>query len=99
MRPSLAQIERVARTLVQRLVAAQMLELDAPEEGIQARFAQLLTRNFEQEAEIERAATTEAARLVRQRAPELRRDELDRRRGEQRVKQPLSKARRFALSR
>ena len=97
MRPSLAQIERVARTLVQRLVAAQVLELDAPEEGIQARFAQLLTRNFEQEAEIEREATTEAARLVRQGAPGIRRDELDLRRVEQLVKQRIAKARGFVL--
>jgi hypothetical protein len=97
MRPSPAQIERVARTLVQRLVAAQVLGLAAPEERIQARFTQILTQNFEQEAEIERDATTEAARLVRQGAPGIRRDELDLRRVEQLVKQRLAKARGFVL--
>jgi hypothetical protein len=97
MRPSPAQIERVARTLVQRLVAAQVLDLAAPEERIQARFTRILTQNFEQEAEIERDATTEAARLVRQGAPGIRRDELDLRRVEQLVKQRLAKARGFVL--
>ena len=97
MRPSPAQMERVARTLVQRLVAAQVLDLVAPEERIQARFTQILAHNFEQEAEIEREAATEAARLVRQGAPGIRRDELDLRRVEQLVKQRLAKARGFVL--
>ena len=54
MRPSPAQIERVAEALVRRLLATQLLELDAPEDKIRARFAAVLTRNFDEEAEIER---------------------------------------------
>src|SRR5436309_1574020 len=69
MRPSPAQIERVAESLVRRLVQAQLLEPDAPEETIRARFAAILGRNFEEEAEIEREASAEAERLVRKGAP------------------------------
>src|SRR5207249_3008785 len=57
MRPSPAQIERVAESLVRRLVQAQLLEPDAPEETIRARFAAILGRNFEEEAETERGLT------------------------------------------
>src|SRR5207244_1992756 len=56
MGPSPAQIERVAESLVRRLVQAQLLEPTAPEETIRARFAAILGRNFEEEAEIEREA-------------------------------------------
>jgi len=97
MRPSPAQIERVAETLLRRLLAAQLLELDAPEEKIRARFAAVLTRNFDEEAEIEREAVAEAERLVRKGAPGVRRDELDQRKVEQLVKQRLAQARGFAL--
>lgn len=97
MRPSPAQIERVAETLVRRLVQAEVLELTAPEEVIRARFAALLARNFEEEAEIEREATTEAERLVRKGAPGVRREELDLKRVEQLMKQRLAQARGFTL--
>ena len=97
MRPSPAQIERVAGALLRRLLAAQLLELDAPEEKIRARFAAILARNFEEEAEIEREAAVEAERLVRKGAPGVRREELDQRRVEQLVKQRLAKARGFVL--
>jgi len=97
MRPSPAQIERVAEALLRRLLAAQLLELDAPEEKIRARFAAVLTRNFDEEAEIEREATAEAEKLVRQGAPGVRREDLDLRRVEQLVKQRIAKARGFAL--
>jgi len=97
MRPSPAQIERVAGALLRRLLAAQLLELDAPEEKIRARFAAVLTRNFDEEAEIEREATAEAEKLVRQGAPGVRREDLDLRRVEQLVKQRIAKARGFAL--
>ena len=97
MRPSPAQIERVAGALLRRLLAAQLLELDAPEEKIRARFAAVLTRNFDEEAEIEREAVAEAERLVRKGAPGVRRDELDQRKVEQLVKQRLAQARGFAL--
>jgi len=97
MRPSPAQIERVAEALVRRVVAAQLLELDAPEEKVRARFAAVLARNFDEEAAIERDATAEAERLVRQGAPGVRREDLDLRRVEQLVKQRLAKARGFAL--
>ena len=97
MRPSPAQIERVAGALLRRLLAAQLLELDAPEEKIRARFAAILARNFDEEAEIEREATAEAEKLVRQGAPGVRREDLDLRRVEQLVKQRLAKARGFSL--
>jgi len=97
MRPSPAQIERVAEALVRRILAAQLLELDAPEEKVRARFAAVLARNFDEEAAIERDATAEAEKLVRQGAPGVRREDLDLRRVEQLVKQRLAKARGFAL--
>ena len=97
MRPSPAQIERVAEVLLRRLLAAQLLELDAPEEKIRARFAAVLTRNFDEEAEIEREATAEAEKLVRKGAPGVRREDLDLRRVEQLVKQRIAKTRGFAL--
>jgi hypothetical protein len=97
MRPSPAQIERVAESLVKRLVQAQLLELDAPEDRIRARFAAVLARNFDEEAEIEREATAEAERLVRKGAPGVRREDLDLRRVEQLVKQRIAQQRGFPL--
>jgi len=97
MRPSPAQIERVAETLVRRLVQAQLLEPRVGEDQIRARFAAVLARNFDEEAEIEREAVAEAERLVRKGAPGVRRDELDQRKVEQLVKQRLAQARGFAL--
>ena len=97
MRPSAAQVERVAEALVRRLVAAQMVELTAGQDVVRARIAALLNENFDQEAEIEREAMAEAAQLVRRGAPGIRREDLDLRRVEQLVKQRLAKARGFAL--
>jgi hypothetical protein len=97
MRPSPAQIERVAESLVVRLVKAGLLEADAPEEALRSRFAAILTRNFEEEAEIEREAAAEAERLVRKGAPGVRREDLDLRRVEQLVKQRIAQARGFPL--
>ena len=97
MRPSPAQIQRVAEALVQRLGKAGVFEAAEPEEKIRARFVAILTRNFEEEAEIEREAMVEAERLVRQGAPGVRRDEVDLRRVEQLVKQRIAKAKGFAL--
>jgi hypothetical protein len=97
MRPAPAQLERVATALVRRLVEADVLQLDAPEEAVRARFAALLSENFEQEAAIERDAAVEAEKLVRRGAPGVRRDELDLRRVEQLVKQRLAKQRGFVL--
>jgi hypothetical protein len=97
MRPSPAQVERVAESLVRRLVAAQLVELDAPEDKVRARFATILNRNFDEEAEIEREAAAEAERLVRKGAPGVRREELDQRRVEQLVKQRIAQAKGFAL--
>src|SRR5256886_15358187 len=90
MRPSPAQIERVPESLVRRLVQAQLLEPDAPEETIRARFATILARNFDEEAEIEREASADAERLVRKGAPGVRREDLDLRRVEQLVKQRIA---------
>ena len=73
MRPSAAQIERVAEVLVRRVLQAQLLEAEAAEETIRARFAAILARNFEEEAEIEREAAAEAEKLVRRGAPGVRR--------------------------
>jgi hypothetical protein len=97
MRPSPAQIERVAEALLRRLVSAQLLQPSGPEEAIRARFAAVLTRNFEEEAEIERQAQVEAEKLVRQGAPGVRREDLDLRRVEQLVKARIAKTRGFAL--
>jgi hypothetical protein len=97
MRPSPAQIQRVAETLIQRLVQAQLLQPSTTEQAIRPHLIALLTRNFDQEAEIEREATAEAARLVRQGAPGVRREDLDLRRVEQLVKQRIAQARGFPL--
>jgi len=97
MRPSPAQVERVAGALVERLGKAKMLEPTVPEDKIRARFVAILNRNFEEEAEIERLAIAEAEKLVRQGAPGVRRDELDLHRVEQLVKQRIAKAKGFAL--
>jgi hypothetical protein len=97
MRPSAAQIERVAQAIVRRLVTTQVLELTAAEDVARARITALLNKNFEEEAEIEGEAMAEAAQLVRRGAPGIRREDLDLRRVEQLVKQRLAKARGFAL--
>ena len=97
MRPSPVQIERVAESLVRRLVQADQLELDASEDAVRARFAAILNRNFEEEAQIEREAAAEAERLVRKGAPGVRREDLDQRRVEQLVKQRIAQAKGFAL--
>ena len=97
MRPSAAQVERVAEALVRRLVTAHVLEPSVPEDVIRTRVAQIFNRNFDEEAEIEREAMAEAAQLVRRGAPGVRREDLDLRRVEQLVKQRLAKAKGFAL--
>ena len=91
MRPSAAQVERVAEAIVRRLVGAQVLELAAAEDVVRARIVTLLNKNFDEEAAIEREAMAEAAQLVRRGAPGIRREDLDL------VKQRLAKARGFAL--
>jgi len=97
MRPSPAQIERVAEALLRRLLRAELLEPKAAEDTIRARFAAILARNFDEEAEIEREAVAEAEKLVRRGAPGVRREDLDLRRVEQLVKQRIAKARGFPL--
>ncbi len=97
MRTSPAQIERVASILVKRLVEKDVVTLSAPEGAVKAKFAEVLTRNFDEEAEIERLAMAEAEKLVRQGAPGIKREDLDLRKVEQLVKQRLAKARGFAL--
>jgi hypothetical protein len=97
MRPSAAQIQRVAGALVRRLTQADVLELQATEQAVEARFAELLNRNFDEEAEIEREATAEAERIVRAGAPGVRREDLDLRRVEQLVKQRIAEKKGFPL--
>jgi len=97
MRTSPAQIERVAATLVKRLVEKDVVKLAVPDATVKAKFVELLTKNFDQEAEIERLAMVEAEKLVRQGAPGVKREDLDLRRVEQLVKQRLAKARGFVL--
>ena len=92
-----AQIERVAGTLLRRLLEKDLVELAAPEATVRARFAALLTKNFDEEAAIEREAMAEAEKLVRQGAPGVRREDLDLRKVEQLVKQRIAKARGFVL--
>jgi len=97
MRTSPAQIERVAATLVKRLVEKDVVTLAVPENTIKAKFVALLTKNFEEEAQIEALAMAEAEKLVRQGAPGVKREDLDLRKVEQLVKQRLAKARGFVL--
>jgi hypothetical protein len=97
MRPSPAQIERVAGALVARLVQAGALEPRAAEEAIRSRVVAVLAKNFDEEADIEREAQAEAARIVRAGAPGVRREDLDLRRVEQLVKQRIALARGFPL--
>src|SRR4029453_12899813 len=97
MRPSPGQIARVAEALVRRMVAADVLTLDVPEERVKERFIALLTRNFDDEEAIDREALAEAEKLVRQGAPGVRREDLDQRRGEQLGKRRTATARGFVL--
>jgi hypothetical protein len=97
MPPSAAQVQRVAEALVRKLIEAKVLEATAPEDQIRARFTAILTRNFEEEADIEREAAVEAEKLVRKGAPGVRREDLDLRRVEQLVKQRIAQARGFPL--
>ena len=93
----MAQVQRVAEALVRKLIEAKVLEATATEAQIRARFTAILTRNFEEEAEIEREAAVEAEKLVRKGAPGVRREDLDLRRVEQLVKQRIAQTRGFPL--
>ena len=95
--PSAVHIQRVAESLVRKLIEAKVLEATVPEETIRTRFTAILTRNFEEEAEIEREAAVEAEKLVRKGAPGVRREDLDLRQVEKLVKQRIAQARGFAL--
>ncbi len=97
MRPSAAQIARVAETLVRRLVAADVVALDVPDDRVRDRFVALLAKNFDDEEAIDDEALAEAEKLVRKGAPGVRREDLDLRRVEQLVKQRIAKARGFVL--
>jgi hypothetical protein len=97
MRPSAAQIARVAEMLARRLVEADVVELQAPADRVRQRFAALLTKNFDDEEAIENEAVAEAEKMVRRGAPGVRREDLDLRRVEQLVKQRIAKARGFVL--
>lgn len=97
MRPSPHLIERFADTLVQRLAKAEYADLTAGETVLKERIVQLLTRNFDDEAAIEREAREKAEALVREGAPGVRRDEVDLRRVEQLLKQRIAKERGFVL--
>jgi hypothetical protein len=97
MRPSSAQVDRVAEALVRRLIGTQVLEPTVGEDVLRTRVAAIFNKNFDEEAEIEREAMAEAAQLVRRGAPGVRREDLDLRRVEQLVKQRIAKAKGFAL--
>ena len=97
MRISPAQVDRVATILVRRLVEKNVVTLTAPEATVKAKFVELLIKNFDDEAAIERLAMVEAEKLVRQGAPGVKREDLDLRKVEQLVKQRLAKARGFVL--
>jgi hypothetical protein len=97
MRPSAAQIARVAEMLTRRLVEADVVEFQAPEDRVRQRFVAVLTKNFDDEEAIENEAAAEAEKLVRRGAPGVRREDLDLRKVEQLVKQRIAKARGFAL--
>ena len=97
MRTTPAQLDRVAATLVRRLVEKDVVKLGVPETQVKAKFVELLAKNFAQEAEIEQLAMAEAEKLVRQGAPGVKREDLDLRKVELLVKQRLAKARGFVL--
>jgi hypothetical protein len=97
MRPSAAQIARVAEMLARRLLEADVVELQVPADRVRQRFAALLTKNFDDEEAIENEAVAEAEKMVRRGAPGVRREDLDLRRVEQLVKQRIAKARGFVL--
>jgi hypothetical protein len=97
MRASPAQIDRVAEAIVRGLIKADVLTLEAPEEKLRARIVAILGKNFQEEEAIEREAEVEAAKLVRQGAPGVRREDLDLRRVEQLVKQRIAQTRKFPL--
>jgi hypothetical protein len=97
MRTSPAQIDRVAGILVRRLLEKDVMTLTAPEAAVKARFVELLTKNFDEEAAIEREATVQAEKVVRQGAPGIKREDLDLRRVEQLMKQRIAKERGFVL--
>jgi hypothetical protein len=82
---------------LKRLVEKDLVTLGVPETTAKAKFVELLTKNFDEEAAIEREATAEAEKLVRQGAPGVKREDLDLRRVEQLVKQRIAKARGFVL--
>ncbi len=97
MRTSPAQIDRVAGILVRRLLEKDVVTLTAPEAAVKARFVELLAKNFDEEAAIEREATVQAEKVVRQGAPGIKREDLDLRRVEQLMKQRIAKERGFVL--
>ena len=97
MRPPAAQIARVAEMLTRRLVEADVVELQAPEDRVRQRFVALLNKNFDDEEAIAEEAIAEAEKIVRRGAPGVRREDLDLRRVEQLVKQRIAKARGFVL--
>jgi len=97
MRPSAAQIARVAEMLARRLVAADVVELQAPEARVRQRFVAVLSKNFDDEEAIDAEAIAETEKIVRRGAPGVRREDLDLRRVEQLVKQRIAKARGFVL--
>ncbi|HXJ35337.1 MAG TPA: DUF507 family protein [Candidatus Eisenbacteria bacterium] len=97
MRTSPAQIDRVAGILVRRLLEKDVVTLTAPEAAVKARFVELLSKNFDEEAAIEREATVQAEKVVRQGAPGIKREDLDLRRVEQLMKQRIAKERGFVL--
>ena len=97
MPPSTAHIQRVAESLVRKLIEAQVLEATVPESTIRLRFAAILPKNFDEEAEIDREAAAEAEKLVRKGAPGVRREDLDLRQVEKLVRQRIAQARGFAL--
>lgn len=87
----------MAEQLARRLLEADVLELAGKEDELRRRFAAALTKNFDEEEAIERQATAEAEKLIKQGAPGIRRDELDLRKVEQLVKQRIAKAKGFSL--
>lgn len=97
VQPSPLQLQRVSEALVKRLVDGGLVTLSVPPATVRDSLVALFTKNFDEEAAIEREAAAEAEKLIRQGAPGIRRDELDLRKVEQLVKQRIAKARGFPL--
>lgn len=91
MRVRPGQVQALAQAIVDGLLKRDLMEPKADPVTIQQRVADLLYRNFEEEAELEREAEEMADRYVRGR------EDLDRRKVVLGIKERLARERGFVL--